>query len=229
MSVRTNLNVIQNTKAWEGAMRRNSISVCFAIALMMAAAVAASLAQDGGQSAALSTSKSSSKIAEIDQYVADIDLYIKAHPAADRILANVASGKSNEPTKWQVFATETDRDKADSGENLNESAFAWKRDGKVIAANFTFQSPSRDWAQFVMYYFNGDGTLAKSASTLNTFQGGVTVLRDDYYDRKGRLLKGTTHCRDLKTNQPKPCGDFRDRPAPLFKKVEALPFYGWLK
>lgn len=183
-------------------------------------------AQEGSS---LSTSLPTGRVAEIEAYAIDIDKFVKGSLKTERIFANVAPGTSTASAEWREFKTEEERKKADTGDNLNESAFVWLRDGKVIGANFTFQSPSRDWAQFVMYYFRGDGTLAKADSTLNTFNGGITVLRQDYYDRKGMLLKGTNHCKDLKTQQPKPCGDFQDKPPAFYGAVNQLPFYRFLK
>jgi hypothetical protein len=177
------------------------------------------------QGATLSTSQPTGKVAEIETYVKELDSYVKSNEKSARIFADVSSGTSNEQAKWREFKTEQEREKADTGDNLNENAYVWARDGKVIGANFTFQSPSRDWVNYTMYYFRSDGTLAKSDSTLNTFAGDITVIRQDYYNSNGKLLKGTTHCKDLKTQKFKACGNFQDSPAPLYKTVSELPFY----
>lgn len=198
----------------------------FALTLVLFVVGNFASAQEG---TTLSTSQPKGRVADIEAYSVEIDKFVKSNVKTERIFANVADGTKNEASSWREFKTEDERMKADTGGNLNESVYVWLRDGKVIGANFTFQSPSRDWAQFVMYYFRGDGTLAKSNSTLNTFNGGISVIRQDYYDSKGILLKGTTHCKDLKTQQSKPCGDFQDRPAPLYTTIRQLPFYGLLR
>lgn len=208
-------------------MKRILIATCLftsTLALLVNSNLAT--AQEG---AALSTSQPKGRVADIEAYAGEIDKFVKSKVKTERVFANVASGTKNEASAWREFKSEDERKKADTGDNLNESAYVWERDGKVIGANFTLQGTSRDWAQFVMYYFRGDSTLAKSDSTLNTFNGGITVIRQDYYDSKGILLKGTTHCKDLKTQQPKPCGDLQDRPAPFYKTVSQLPFYRLLK
>ena len=202
------------------------MSGLFAVAIALLVASNSAIAQDG---ASLSTSQPKGRVADIEAYANDIDAYVKSNATRERIFANIASGTKNAAAQWSEFKTDEERKRADTGDNLNESAYVWTRDGKVIGTNFTFQSPSRDWAQFVMYYFRVNSTLAKSTSTLNTFNGGITVIRQDYYDSKGMLLKGTTHCKDLKTQQPRPCGDFEDKPAPLYKSVNQLPFYGLLR
>jgi hypothetical protein len=181
------------------------------------------------QQGSLSTSAATGKIAEIESYVKETDAYIKANEKSARIFADVSSGNEAGPAKWNEFKTEQEREKADTGDNLNENAYAWMRDGKLVGANFTYQSPSRDWVHYVMYYFRADGTLAKSDSTLNTFQGDVTVIRQDFYSSKGVALKGTTHCKDLKTQKAKPCGNYQDQPVPMYKTVNEVPFYGLLK
>ena len=183
-------------------------------------------AQDG---AALTTSQPKGRVADIEAYANEIDKYVKSAQAKERIFGDIASGTDNSAAQWREFKTEDERKNAKSDDSLYQSANVWVAAGKVIGASFTFSSPSGDWAQFVMYYFRINGTLAKSSSTLNTFNGGITVLRQDYYDSKGMLLKGTTHCKDLKTQQPRPCGEFEDKPAPVYKSVRQLPFYGLLK
>src|SRR5436190_19551210 len=61
-----------------------------------------------------------------------------------RIFANVAPGIERVPDDWRRFKSEEKRDAAETGDNLNENAYVWTKDGKIIGANFTFQSPSRD-------------------------------------------------------------------------------------
>lgn len=206
-------------------MKRTLPIFCL-IALMLAtpfARASSTIAQQGGS---LAASPPTGKAAEIEAYAKEIDSYIKSNPKPVRIFADI-SGVTNDAEQWREFKTEKERDGA--GENLNSTADVWTRNGKVIGANFTFQTPSGDWTQFVMYYFRSDGTLAKIFSTLNTFHGGITVVREDYYNSKGTFLRGTTHCQDLKTQKTKPCADFQDQPAPLYQKLSQLPFYTLLK
>jgi hypothetical protein len=200
-------------------------SLALLLALLALPAIVS--AQQGG--ATLSPSQPTGKVAEIETYAKGLDQYIKSNEKTARIFADTASGTTGEAAKWREFQTKKEREDADTGENLNENAYVWMRNGKIIGANFTFQSPSRDWVHYVMYYFRNDGTLAKTSSTLNTFMGDITVIRDDYYDSKGTLLKGTTHCKDLKTQRSKPCGNFQEQPTPFYKTVNQLPFYSLLK
>ncbi len=204
----------------------NFLSSTLLLAMLCTAAATVSAQQS---SPTLSPSQPTGKVAEIESYVKELDQFIKANENTTRRFADVSDGTQNGQAQWREFKNEQEREGADTGDNLNENAYVWTRDGKLIGANFLFQSPSRDWAHYVMYYFRSDGTLAKSDSTLNTFYGDITVIRQDYYSSKGILLKGTTHCKDLKTQKSKPCGQYQEQPIPSYKNVSQLPFRSLLK
>jgi hypothetical protein len=109
-------------------------------------------------------------------------------------------------------------------DDLDDVAYVWLRQGKVVAVFFTFQSESRDWYHFVTYYFREDGTLAKIHSRLNTFYGSVTAIRDQYYGSNGRVLKSTARFLDIQTQKPKKKPNFQDEPTPVYLNVRKLPF-----
>ena len=164
----------------------------------------------------------SEQVAAIDSYAKRVDQFIKRNPNHLRIFANVAS---NKPDRWREFKSERSRDKADTGDNLNENAYVWLKAGKIVGVNFTFQSGSRDWAHFVMYYFREDGTLAKIQAQLNTFYGNVSIARDKFYSADGKMLRSTTRYLDLKSKKPtEPTADFQDEPIPIYRNVRDLPF-----
>ncbi len=165
-------------------------------------------------------------VTAVNTYAKDIDQFIKRNPKDHRIFGDTASGTQDEPSHWQEFKTEAEREKADTGENLNENAYVWLKGGKVVGVNFTFQSPSRDWAQFAMYYFREDGTLAKIQSRLNTFYGELTVRQEKFYSSEGKLLRTTKKYLDLNSQKPKKPGkDIQEFPIPVYRRVEDLPFY----
>lgn len=162
----------------------------------------------------------------INSYVKQIDQFIKRTPKKHRIFGDVASGRKDEPSRWQEFKSEAEREKADTGENLNESAYVWLKAGKVVSVNLTLQSPSGDWVHFVMYYFREAGTLAKIQAQLNTFYGDVTVRREEFYSADGKLLRTNTKHFDLNSQKPKkPDRDLPDFPIPVYLRVQDLPFY----
>lgn len=203
-----------------------TLQTLFMLALLFALApVHAATAQDDATRPA-GLKPQSAPIAAIEAYSKSVDQFIKLHKKTARIFGNVASGNEAGKDRWREFKNEKAREKADTGDNLNENAYVWSRNGKLVGANFTFQSPSRDWAHFVMYYYREDGTLAKIESTLNTFYGNVTIKRATYYAPNGTALRATTRYLDLNTQKPiKPKQEFFDEPTPIYPKVSDLPFH----
>lgn len=131
-----------------------------------------------GEQATVSKS-AKAELATIEFYTAAIDRYIKSNPRS-RIFGDGSS-------HWREFRSKAELEKAATRENLNQSAFVWMRHGKVVAADLAFTTPSGDYAHYITYYFREDGTLAKIQSRLNTFvssYGGMSVLRDSYYDAR---------------------------------------------
>jgi hypothetical protein len=165
-------------------------------------------------------------VVQIDKYAKTVSRLMETQK--QRIFADVSS--NGKKSIWKEFKTEKMRDKADTGDNLNENAYVWMKDGKIVSTTFTFQSPSRDWAHFVTYYFRADGTLAKAESTLNTFYGNVTAERNYYFDSKGKIVEQNVKYLDLKTQKPinlRHLGkrqDFIDRKVKFFKTTNKLPF-----
>lgn len=173
------------------------------------------------------------EVAAINRYEKELDAYTKRRAKSARIFGNLASGTTEASDKWTEFRTERARERADTGENLNENALVWLREGKPVRATFTFQSPSRDWAHFITYDYRADGTLAKQRAELNTFYGNLTVIRERFYDPAGKLLHSTDATYHLGTRRrAKPAADlaeFINRPLPLYQSVGALPFQHLLK
>ena len=136
-----------------------------------------------------------------------------------RIFADVAS-EDNDKEIWKEFKNKKAFDDAVTYQN----ALVWSRTGKVIVANFSFSSPSGDWAHYISYYFRDDGSLAKIQATLNTFYGDISVVRHRYYDSNGKLLKSTKNFLDLQTRKPKKPVEFIENPIPVYLNVSGLPF-----
>ncbi len=177
-------------------------------------------AQDGP---ALSTSQPKGRVADVEAYVQQLDGYMKGTANGTRSFANSPVDVNKTNAQWRELRSDAEHVAAENDDATGETAQVWSRDGKVVVAIINFKSSPRGWNQIVKYYFRGDSSLAKSDSTLNTVNG-ITVLRQDYYDAKGMLLKGTTHCMDAKTQQSRPCGEYQDKPAPFYKNVRQLPF-----
>jgi hypothetical protein len=165
-------------------------------------------------------------LAAISSYTKSIDQFTKRNPKKRRIFGNVA-GVEDEQDKWREFKSARKMEQADEGDNLDERAAVWLKEGKIVTAKFSFTSPSGDWAHYVNYYFRADGTLAKIHAQLNTFaasDGGMGVVRDKFYAANKRLLHTSTRYLDLKTQKPRKPGDFMDQPIPVYRTVRNLPF-----
>jgi len=168
------------------------------------------------------------EIRRIDAYVKTLDAFVKKNPRPHLIAADTSDYNEDAKPQWRRFASEK------ALENFREEtretyavAYNWRQRGKLVRSNFTLFSPSGDWAQYDYYYFRADGTLAKIASELRTFYGDLIVVRDFYFDGKGRLLRRTVRYRDLNTGKPvkKPAaGDFQTTDVEIYKTVRRLPF-----
>ncbi len=166
--------------------------------------------------------QNSVEVSAIDAYAKKIDLFIK-RKNRQRIFANVSNDNAD---RWLEFKNESERDKLNDENNLSETALVWSKSRKVMGANFTFQSGSGDWVEYVMYYFRNDGSLAKIQAQLNTFHGNISVGRDKYYSRSGRLLTTKTRYLDLKSQKPvRRRPDFMDEEIPIYQSVRRLPFF----
>ena len=177
----------------------------------------------GCQSFAVAQTAKSS-ISEINVYTTAVERFTKVNKK-HRIFGDVSSAKTDKTDLWKEFKSEKQLEDTGDGENLNQTATVWTKQGKVIAAKFNFTSPSGDWNHFINYYFREDGSLAKIDAQLNTFEGNVSVVRQRYYNSNGRLIKSTQTFRDLETHKPRKSADFMDNPIPVYLKVSDLPFH----
>src|SRR5882724_10702268 len=108
---------------------------------------------------AASSSARSEEIAAIQTYCKSVDRFIRRYLKTLRIFANVASARKPRPD-WRQFKSEEKRQNAWTGDNLNQNAYVWTKQAKIIGAHFLFQSESGDWAHYVMCYYRADGSLA---------------------------------------------------------------------
>jgi hypothetical protein len=168
-------------------------------------------------------------IASIEAYSKQLDAYTKRSARAGRLFGDTRAYESgDEPALWKEFKTKRALQRAE----VYSAATAWTAStGEVVVVNIDLSSPSGDWAQYNNYYYRSDGTLAKLRAELRTFMGDVIIIRDRFYDSKGKLLQEKTRYLDLQTRKPKKIkeGDFMDIPPEVYAKTSALPFYALLK
>lgn len=165
------------------------------------------------------------EIKRIDAYRKTLDSFVKKHKGPHFVFADVSDDNRNKP-QWRRYNSEKEFEKARENFESYNIAYVWRKNGKTVMANFTFSSPSGDWSHYVFHYFREDGTLAKVEARLNTFYGNLTVLRNFYFNRQGKLLRKMTKYLDLETQKPKNPAkeEFYDNEVKIFKKTSKLPF-----
>lgn len=167
----------------------------------------------------------------VEDYAKTIADFVEKTGKPHLIIADVSDYNEAEKPLWKKFASEDEFEKARETTEAYTIAYIWQKDGKTVAVNFTYSSPSGDWAQFVLNTYRADGTLAKIDSRLNTFYGDATILRTFYFDAKGKKLKETVKYQDLQSDEtfdPK-TREFYDQDVKIYKTVNALPFANLLK
>ena len=170
------------------------------------------------------------QVAEIKAYCKKVDQFIKANPNSRRAFASNSSGVGRVREDWHESGIESDNRMEEARENLNENASVWLSQGRIVGANFTFRRESRDWIQSAMYYYREDGTLARINAQLKMFHDEMTFIREQFYDRKGVLIAGSTTTCSLKTGRAKkPDDDFVPNPLPVYETTDRLPFYQALR
>lgn len=171
------------------------------------------------------------KVKPVEEYADAINKFVEKEGKPHLVIADISDYKESEKPLWKKFASEAVFEKSRETGEVYKVAYIWQKAGKPVAVNITYSSPSGDWAQFVVYYFRADGSIAKIDSRLNTFYGNVSALRTFLYDAKGNLLEKTSEFLDLESQKPFDPKDrnFSDREVKIYKSVKNLPFANLLK
>jgi hypothetical protein len=167
--------------------------------------------------------------AAIEAYARQLDAYARRNARGARLFANTANYTDGSAPRWQEFRSKRALDKVEEAYSV---ATVWTRPASdALLADFSLSSPSGDWAQYAKYYYRADGTLAKIHSELRTFMGDLIVIRDRFYDTRGKLMQEKNRYLDLNTRKPKKveAGGFQDIPLELYAKTSDLPFHSLLK
>jgi len=109
-----------------------------------------------------------------------------------------------------------------------------------VRVDLEMKSPSKEWVLYARYYFREDGTLQKTHSDFRRFGAYekdkgmeqeflVKVLRDKYYDSKGKMVKKVSpRFFNMSTMREMKDVVYKDGPWPIYSQVTQLPFYGIL-
>jgi hypothetical protein len=189
-------------------------------ALLLAAFVALGVCLSG--TALSKTPSVEQKVAAIEQYCSEMERLTGPEPDA---ILGVAESAVNPAGEWRRYASKDELHKAwEGGTERNRGAYVWLRNGEVVRANFTLESPSGDWVQYSGHCFR-DGSLARLNYELRTTYNQTIVRRQRYYDEKGHPLRSYEQFLDLRTEQPKRAGEaFIDEPTTVYHRVSELPF-----
>lgn len=168
-------------------------------------------------------------LAEADGYAALIRDFVEKQGEPGVIFADIGTDGEQAKPSWKRYATLKDFESAGEDEESYTVAYVWLKEGKPVLVNFTYTSPSGDWAHYVEYVYRPEGSVAVIRKELRTFYGEIIVIRTSVYDPKGKELKSTKEFLDLETQKPKkPTENYQDVDVPVFKKVSELPFAGKL-
>ena len=173
-------------------------------------------------------------VKQIDTYVRSIDNQMKRQTEPDLIIADISDYETDKP-KWQRFKSTKELEAFREQTETYTIANNWRSKGRLVSSLFTRFSPSGDWSQYATHYFRPDGTAAKVVTEMRTFNGEYIIIRNMYFDLRGKLLKKASKYLDLTTNKPKkPTPEMLDENSGFFgtefyKKASSLPFYSLTK
>ena len=179
-------------------------------------------------------SKGTATVNQIDTYVRSIDSLMKRRKEPSLIIADISDYDTDEP-KWQIFRSSKELESFREKTETYTIANNWRSKGKLVSSLFTMFSPSGDWATYATHYFRADGSAAKVNTEMRTFNGDYIIIRNFYFDGRGKLLKKVSKYLDLTTKKPKkPTAEMQDEnsefyKADYYKSVSALPFYSLTK
>lgn len=162
-----------------------------------------------------------STVKEAEQYCHGISTLSKQPKVL--VFADTAKGVESQ---WRQFGSQASLIEGLGDQTPRAVALVSRRKGRIVEANFTFQSESNDWAKYSNHCFRPDGTLAMIRSTLNTFHGNVTQVLVAIYSKSGKLVDKKTTYFELNTQKPKkPPTYFQQENIPVYMRVSDLPFF----
>lgn len=164
--------------------------------------------------------------------------FAKKSESTVRIFADVSDPYDRSSREeWREFKNAPELQRANKESQLCTEAFVWGTEDFAFVSMF-FTSPSGDWAHYVDYCFRQDGSLARSESTLNTFNvhhpeddnaGPVSRIRTKHFENTGPSIRTQSKVIDLKSKKPAPKVSLMDQDEPIFRNIRELPFIALLK
>lgn len=164
-------------------------------------------------------------LAEVQAFVKETREWVEKQGEPHLVFADSSDYSEGAKPVWKRYASMVDFQNAGEEGESYTVAYVWLKEGKVIGVNFTYSSPSGDWAHYAEHVFRPDGSVAEIRKELRTFLGDVIVVRTTVYDPAGKELKISKEFFDLENQKPIPPTDnFQDVDVPVYKKVGEIPF-----
>lgn len=142
-----------------------------------------------------------SEVAEIEAYAKTLDRYFKSHPRSTRFYVDaLPEGKADSSPggkkDWYAVKSEAEMLDAERG-YATRSIVVSAKDGEIVRVEIG--EPMEHSRHQNDYYFRSDGALAKISSDYDSNIAGVHILRENFYDANGKLLRATTQCFNVMT------------------------------
>jgi hypothetical protein len=135
----------------------------------------------------------------VEAYIKTIDAFVAKEGGPHLVIARVGDYNDEDSLVWKKFDSEEEFENAEV--ESYETAYVWKKEGKVVRVNVTYSSPSGDWVEYFLQTYREDGTLAYVDRELRTFLGDIIVNHIRIFDENGKRLTETKRFRDLNTDK----------------------------
>ncbi len=182
---------------------------------------------------AVSAGNIGKELREINQSSTAIDSASKSGALPSRSFAVLSV---DQPNAWVEYPTETSMETA-APKGFLRRALVYFQGPSPILVSLELKSPSKDWVQYLRYYFREDGTLEKINIDFRRFgayeegksndqQFLVKVLRDRFYDPRGKCIKKSkARCFNMSTGAQVRDAVFTDEAWPSYARLDQLPFF----
>jgi hypothetical protein len=183
------------------------------------------------------------EVAAIEAYCDGLERYFKSNPKARRFYVDALPETGAEPSpdvvkKWYEVKTEEEMYEAERL-SAHHSIVVSVKDGEIVAASLA--EPQEHERHDNQYCFRRDGTLAKIISDFNNNMLEAHMVRENFYDSRGHLLRATSQCFKITTTsngsrekrvscrQSEMSGALAEYRIPVYQKNTELPGYEFLK
>jgi hypothetical protein len=176
------------------------------------------------------------ELTRIKESCMEVDADVKDAKHFGVTLQYLAVLSNSAPQEWKAFRLEEEFQSA-CPKGCYRSAIVYYFSETPVLVSYELKSDSKEWVQYLKYYFREDGTLEKIHWDLRRFgayekskgmeqQFLVKVVRDRFYDASGKCIKKSNpRCFNMSTGTEVRDVIFTDVSLPFYKQIGDLPFY----